>query len=293
MKKKGTQINNFEKMIVQNSRDEALHFGEDIVFTLKIQKPPVNLFDIIKDEQIIHVEGADFGNEFDGRIQYLGKKYLLAYNDKYNKEFINTNTLHPRIRFTIAHELGHYFIDSHREMLKTGKQYSCKIGSFVSGNELERQADNFASGLLMPSYLLSPIVNNTPEPNLEDFKKVIGQFQVSMPSMMIRWSRLSDFPCGVFAISEKGIIDWGWTSKTIYNIGHYKKECAVESIDAKCFLSSVDFNLYSEGVGKGMLKDWVKNSETKASVEELYSVIPSMNKVLVFIYGYEDEFLVE
>ena len=53
--------------------------------------------------------------------------------------------------FTIAHELGHYFLDGHPEAIFSGgndRHYS-KSG-FVSDDIHEKEADAFAAELLMP-----------------------------------------------------------------------------------------------------------------------------------------------
>ena len=196
--------NNLSWKLLQNSRDHAMSQGENITREFNFETPPIGLFEIIKAEPAIYAEGADFGDAFDGRLEYLGDKYLLVYNTKYNEER-NIQDMHPRIRFSIAHELGHYFLDEHRNILRSGGPAYLCITEFQSDKELELQADYFATGLLMPSHLLSPIVNKKAEPDLTIVKNVAQQFQVSLTSMMIRWVKLSDFPCGVFSVTNTGI----------------------------------------------------------------------------------------
>ena len=57
-------------------------------------------------------------------------------------------------RFSIAHELGHYFLDGHAEQLVPDRNgaHQSRAG-FASDDVLEREADYFASGLLMPTDL--------------------------------------------------------------------------------------------------------------------------------------------
>lgn len=54
-------------------------------------------------------------------------------------------TYEPRVRFTLAHELGHLVIPWH-----TGVQGCAPNRSSSGGFELEQQADTFAGGLLLP-----------------------------------------------------------------------------------------------------------------------------------------------
>ena len=55
-------------------------------------------------------------------------------------------------RFSISHELGHYFLEGHPEHLfSSGAQLHSSMAGFASVDPFEREADYFASGLLMPS----------------------------------------------------------------------------------------------------------------------------------------------
>jgi Zn-dependent peptidase ImmA (M78 family) len=52
-------------------------------------------------------------------------------------------------RFSIAHELGHYFIEAHAtQLLVNGVHYS--RAGFFSADPFEQEADHFAAALLMP-----------------------------------------------------------------------------------------------------------------------------------------------
>jgi len=273
--------------LLMNLRDYAMSHGEDIVKEFHFEKPPVDPFIIIKAEPTIHVEGADFGDAFDGRLEYLGDKYLLVYNIKYNKN--KQGGFHPRIRFTIAHELGHYFLDEHRNILRSGgPEYSC-ITEFQSDTEMELQADYFATGLLMPSHILSARVNKEAKPDLRIIKDVAQQFQVSLTSMMIRWVKLSDFPCGVFSVTSNGI-EWGWISDALVKAGvHRRKKGVVQSPEAKKFILSASMEQYREGHGLGLLHYWAETEDLNLSINEFYAIIPYTKNMLVFFHGYEDE----
>jgi hypothetical protein len=281
--------NKYSWKMAQVLRDYAMAQGEEIIKLFEIEKPPVNPFTIIESEPTIYAEGADFGDAFDGRLEYLGGKYLLAYNTKYNRN--NENGLHPRIRFTIAHELGHYFLDEHRNVLRRGRlEYSCNT-EFKTDTEMELQADYFATGLLMPSHILGPIVNKIPEPNLKAIQIAAQKFQVSMTSMMLRWVKLSDFPCGVFSVKGNQI-SWGWVSESLLGIKAYQKKDKVVSPDAISFLKNSDLSQYREGKGKGLLDYWVDVDRMDVSVEEFYANVPYTKNTLVFFFAYEDEILV-
>lgn len=274
--------------MAQTLRDYSMTQGEEIVKLFEFDKPPINPFVVIESEPIIHAEGADFGDAFDGRLEYLGNKYLLAYNTKYNRK--DEKEMHSRIRFTIAHELGHYFLDEHRNiLLKRGTEYSCNT-EFKTDTEMELQADYFATGFLMPSHILRPKVNNVPGPSLKTVQIAAQEFQVSMTSMLLRWVKLSDFPCGVFSIVQNHI-SWGWVSEPLLNIKASPKKGQVISSDAIIFLKDSNMSQYREGNGKGLLHHWTGIDRTDLSVEEFYADVPYTNNTLVFFYAYEEEMM--
>lgn len=284
--------NNLSWKLRQNVRDHAMTQGESIVELSDIESPPIEVFDIIKTEKLLYAEGADFGSDFDGRLEYLGHKYLLAYNTKYNRNRFDSAAIHPRVRFTIAHELGHFYIENHRDILRSGKaRYTCTTERFQAEKELELQADYFATGLLMPSRILSPFINSVSEPDLSKIKEVANKFHVSLTSMMLRWVRMSHFPCGVFSVNTDGTIAWGWTSDSLIGINSFRKNNGIASKDSKKFVASSTFDRYSEGAGKGFLSNWVSTPHDRLSVEEIYCIMPFFHSMLVFIYAYEDELL--
>jgi Zn-dependent peptidase ImmA (M78 family) len=52
-------------------------------------------------------------------------------------------------RFSVSHELGHYFLEGHiDQLLQTGVHVS--RAGFVTADPYELEADHFAVGLLMP-----------------------------------------------------------------------------------------------------------------------------------------------
>jgi hypothetical protein len=55
------------------------------------------------------------------------------------------------IRFTVAHELGHFFLPGHPQLLfPNGDDTHQSKSGFISHDREERQADQFAAALLMP-----------------------------------------------------------------------------------------------------------------------------------------------
>lgn len=98
-----------------------------------------------------------------------------------------------RKRFTIAHEIGHYLIPSHRNL-----ENVCAGGMIESWqkglNEPELEANEFAVELLLPTrYVNEPLRLN--DPSLKTIGRVASQFETSLTATTLRFVSLTDLPC--------------------------------------------------------------------------------------------------
>lgn len=84
-----------------------------------------------------------------------------------------------RKRFTIGHELGHFLIPSH-----SSHSLDFKNGSPVDKN-VEAEADEFSSELLLPLHLLQPIFNNQ-KPTISKAIEVANTFEMSVQATINR-----------------------------------------------------------------------------------------------------------
>jgi Zn-dependent peptidase ImmA (M78 family) len=113
---------------------------------------PIELFAIVESESpLLWIEGGDFRNAYDGKLKYVRNpgKFLLFYDNKYDAGLPNGDH-HPRTRFSIAHELGHYFIEAHHRYLLGGGTSRGSRSEFRNDNIIEREADAFAASILLP-----------------------------------------------------------------------------------------------------------------------------------------------
>jgi len=196
----------------QNRQEKATELAEGIVQQHGIVAPPVDPAFLVRDERQLRLIGADFRDVFDGMLEYHHSKrrFLLFYNTKYD---VNAGGTHPRTRFSLAHELGHFFIDRHRVYLMTGGHAHGSRGEFTTDSMVEREADAFAAALLMPKSMLRPMVNRAPIA-LSDVERFANVFRTSFVSTAIRSVQLSDFPCAVVGI-RAGQIAWGFLSELL------------------------------------------------------------------------------
>ena len=126
----------------------------------------------------IRVQYVDFSSierrvrkEISGAIQKWGEEYTIL---------VNEDDPDVRARFTIAHELGHYFLhvkDDPRQIVTSFRR---------DRSPRERQADKFAAELLMPQALIKREYSKMVIPVSDTLAK---KFDVSRPAMR---NRLND-----------------------------------------------------------------------------------------------------
>lgn len=130
------------------------------------------------------------------------KVWGIAYNGKSRPE---------RQRFTIAHELGHFIL--HRSQQQN---FNCDKQSVHTGidtlRDIEREADDFASNLLMPGDLLRACISN----QRIDFR-VLGdiakRFQVSLEALCIRYIKFTT-ERAILVYWDNGYVKYEWRSSS-------------------------------------------------------------------------------
>lgn len=121
-------------------------FASDILIQNDMYKIPVDLIKLANNFNI-EVYQSELENKVSGAIKYDKNQdvYTILLNEKDSEN---------RKRFTIAHELGHYFL--HTEILKSDEILVDTLYRMKSdeNRELEKEADYFAGALLMNKKLL-------------------------------------------------------------------------------------------------------------------------------------------
>ncbi|SHN32873.1 ImmA/IrrE family metallo-endopeptidase [Mucilaginibacter sp. OK098] len=137
---------------------------------------------ILKKKNIILVKG-NYEKYFIGTLYHKSKEFTVFLN----MDMLDENKI-PRIRFTIAHELGHYFIDEHRNLLKNGTSLSFNASHNCDLNE--KEANHFASFLLMPTKRFLTKAFDT-ESGLPGILQLANQFESSIESTSIHYMKLN------------------------------------------------------------------------------------------------------
>jgi hypothetical protein len=129
---------------------------------------------------------------------------LLVCKDGKRKIVLKRNIIPPRTRFSIAHELGHFFIPWHVRLL-----YLCNEKDIMrnGGKIEENEANAFAAELLMPERILKD--NRLTQCNLETIGYLSSICKVSMTAAAIRLNDCVDQEVAIVFCKGKDVL---WTN---------------------------------------------------------------------------------
>ncbi len=146
---------------------------------------------------------------------------MLSSNDSKTKWMITYNSglsSSGRILFTKAHELGHYIL--HRE---TRSEFMCSRDDMLDwskGENIESQADLFASYLLMPLNDFRIQVKGML--NLDTLAHCADRYGVSLTAALLKWLSYTKEKA-VLVMSNDGFMNWAFSSDAAFKAGAFYK----------------------------------------------------------------------
>ena len=165
------------------------------------------------DAPIVKIRGENL-ERFDGMLaaNKARDKWLILYNSAVSSE--------GRKRFTIAHEFGHYLLHRHQQ-----DEFSCSSDDIETSGEgkdskdIEKEADDFATTLLMP---------------LDDFRRqvdgqsvsfdLLGQcadrYGVSLTAAAIRWLEIAPQRAVLVASRDDHML-WATSNEAAFKSGAF------------------------------------------------------------------------
>lgn len=169
--------------------------ASDVLREFGIVKLKVDPFAIADAKEIL-VQGKSHDG-ISGMLARHGETYGILYSTYIDNDGFQ--------RFSVSHELGHYFIPDHvGQVLKDGKHVS--IAGFTSPDPYEQEADFFAASLLMPSNLVRPLMNRT-EDGLDIVEVLADECGVSRTAAAIRYAGLTRGAVAV-VLATDGVVDF-------------------------------------------------------------------------------------
>lgn len=143
--------------------------------------------------------------------------FLMRVGETFGIQYAQHIANEGFIRFTVAHELGHYFLPGHAEHLFPGGNgvHHSRSG-FISGDRFERQADYFASALLMPTSRFRKEARSAGQ-GFAAIERLSAVFQTSLIATAIRFAKHSEDAVAVI-VSTGQNIDYCFMSDTIRDL---------------------------------------------------------------------------
>ncbi len=138
----------------------------------------------------VGIHYGHFENYFTGMLQHENSEFDIFINLTKLK-----NKKYSRTRFTVAHELGHFYIDAHRNLLKNGYSLSYdKELNYFSNDPVEKEANHFATNLLMPPSRFKADMNSYTI-GVDAVRTIAKKYNTSLTSTLIQYRNLLAQPC--------------------------------------------------------------------------------------------------
>ena len=213
----------------------------------------------------------------------------IFYNDKARPE---------RQRFTLAHELGHFVL--HRN---SHASFNCDKESIYTGadtlKQIEREADEFASNLLMPGDLLRQRITG----KWIDFHllgDLAKEFGVSLEAMCIRLIKFTE-QRAMLVYWDYGYLKYQWRSQLAIRT-RVRMRSTDDPQEPLSDTLAADENIVQEWDGIQMpAKNWCSSEPAGITLREMKHSYPGGNRVLSLLVlesaaprnfggsGFEDE----
>lgn len=162
-------------------------------------------------DTIFTVKPANIPGFEGGLFHVENKGWALLYNEQMNSQ--------ERIRFTQAHELGHYLV--HR---LAQQKFECSQADMLhwgqDQREIEGQADEFAASLLMPLNQFRPATG--PSVDFDKLSDASAKFGVSLTAAALRWIASTD-QSAVLIMARNGFMNWSVSSDKARQNGAFFK----------------------------------------------------------------------
>jgi Zn-dependent peptidase ImmA (M78 family) len=173
-----------------------------------IETLPINPFAIAASRDIVVDAKPDTVEGVSGMLLRHGNVFGILYATNVPSEGFQ--------RFSVSHELGHYFLDGHIDYVLPRDGFHASHAGFVSADPYELEADHFAAGLLMPSGLFKPALNKV-SVGLSAVESMANLCKTSLTATAIRYAELTSEAVAVI-ISSGQSIDYCFLSEAMKSL---------------------------------------------------------------------------
>ena len=217
--------------------------------------------------------------------------FLVRVGDAFAIQYCKRLENEGFVRFTIAHELGHYFLPGHvKQLFPSCNGVHESRSGFVSDDRYERQADFFASALLMPEELFKSEIVRAGN-GFSAIEELSRRFRTSLTATAIRYAKLSDLPVAIIVSSGRRI-DYCFMSDRLRELEKItwirKGDFLSKDTTTAKFNQIPSFVAQSKrSEGDSMLSDWFDGAP-EVEVEEDVVGLGSYGKTLTVVFTDRD-----
>ncbi|MGM3412083.1 ImmA/IrrE family metallo-endopeptidase [Ralstonia holmesii] len=208
-------------------------------------------------ERVVRVQSAEIPG-FEGGLFKTGEaEWSILYNASLSSA--------GRIRFTQAHELGHYVL--HRT---NQNQFQCSTQDMLEWTKAEKaiegEADKFAAYLLMPLHDFRAQVQG--DVDLHVLGACAERYGVSLTAAILQWLSHTEEKA-VVVMSRDGFMDWSCASEPAFDAGAYfaTRKSTIE-VPPNSLASNAQVTREKSGVVIPA-KTWFPHAEASMPVREM------------------------
>jgi hypothetical protein len=174
--------------------------------------------------------------------------------------------------FSVAHELGHYFLEGHVDaVIGTDGVHQSHAG-FSSDDRYEVEADHFAAALLMPDELF-PAAASRAGDGLAAIESLSALCVTSLTATAIRYTKCTDDVVAVVVSAGKRI-NYCFMSKALEEIAGTNRIAKGEALPPGCPTETFNrdparVSRAERAAGESDLQDWIGGRHSVALTEEV------------------------
>ena len=166
----------------------AAQAAEQIIKGLGIASLPIDPFAVARDRKIEVVAKPARDAGVSGMLIRVGNEFAIAYSTHIDNE--------PFQRFSVSHELGHYFLPGHVDAVMDERGIHESRAGFASNDRYEIEADRFAAGFLMPRHLFFPALQKSGQ-GLAAVERLATLCETSLHATAIRYTQCARDPVAI------------------------------------------------------------------------------------------------
>jgi hypothetical protein len=194
---------------------------------------------------------------------------------------------HGRERFSIAHELGHYHIPTHKNRPPGWCGEEDMVARADSGRQYEWEANDFAAELLMPRSRFQYDLQGR-DPVFRDLFELASadMYDVSVTAAALRYVELTSEACALVC-AEEGLIKWVAKADAFRYTLPWRGDSLPAASIARAVFSGEQANDGLEALEPHVWLDTKQNSRLELFESTL--AIPSQRQVLSLIWAVADD----